>query len=95
MLLGVSRSFEGIDPPLERARGECDDYPWLFTLNYAEILTFKPAHDPDHGYKWDTGARGADSLKHLGRPEVVSEFNRLDLAEQGFWGWPKCGQLLP
>jgi hypothetical protein len=90
----VSGSIEGIDPALEWARGKVDDYPWFFTLNYAEILGFEPAHDPDHHHKGDAGAWGSDPLKHLGSPEIIGKFNGLHLAEQGFRGWPEGGYLL-
>ena len=90
----MSRSIQCVDPALERARGKVDDYTWFFTLNYAEILGFEPAHDPDHHHKGDAGAWGSNPLQDLGGPEIISKFDGFDLAEQGFWGWPEGGRLL-
>lgn len=64
----MSGSFEGIDPPLEGSGGKSDDYPRLFTLNYAEILGFEPAHDPDHDHIGETRPRSSDPLEALGAP---------------------------
>ena len=78
----MSGSFKGIDPSLEGSGGKGDDDPRFFTLNYAEILGFEPAHDPDHHHKGNAGAWGSDPLKYLGGPKVVSEFDGFDLAER-------------
>ena len=59
-LFGVSGSFKGIDPSLEGSGGKGDDDPWFFTLNYAEILGFGPAHDPDHGHIGNPSAGSPD-----------------------------------
>ena len=75
----MSKSLEGIDPPLKGTGGESDDYPRLFTLNYAEILGFEPAHDPNHDHIRKAGAWSSDPLHALGTPEVVAELDRLDL----------------
>ena len=75
----MSGSFKGIDPPLEWSGGKSDDYPWLFTLNYAEILGFAPAHDPNHDHIRKAGARGTDSLHGFGGPKALLEFEGLDL----------------
>ena len=75
----MSGSLEGINPPLEGPRGESDDYPRLFTLNYAEILGFEPAHDPNHDHVGKAGAWSPDPLHALAAPEVVSKLDRLDL----------------
>ena len=83
----------GINPPLKGPLRKGDDYPRLFTLNYAEILKFEPAHDPNHHHKGDAGAWGSDPLEHGGSPEIVGKFNGLHLANQGFWGWPEGGHL--
>lgn len=90
----MSGSFEGVDPSLEGSRGKGDDYPWLFTLNYAEILGFEPAHDANHGHIGETRPRGSQALQALGAPKVVPELDRLDLVEAGCWGWPKGSQPL-
>jgi len=90
----VSGSFKGIDPPLEGAGGKGDDYPRLFTLNYAEILGFEPAHDPNHDHIGKAGPWGPDPLHAFGGPEVLPELDRLDLVQAGGWGGPKGAQLL-
>jgi len=90
----VSPRFQGVDPPLEGPGGKGDDYPRLFTLNYAEILGFEPAHDPNHDHKGKAGAWGPDPLHALGGPQVLSELDRLDLVQAGGWGGPKGAQLL-
>jgi len=83
----------GIDPSLKWALGKSDDYTWFFTLNYTEILEFEPAHDPNHHHKGDPGAWSAHALEHVWRPKAVGKFDGLDLANQGFWGWPEGGHL--
>lgn len=90
----MSGSLERVDPPLEGSRGKGDNYPRLFTLNYAEILGFEPAHDPNHDHIGETRPRGSQALQALSAPEVVSELNRLDLVEAGCRGWPKGPQPL-
>lgn len=90
----MSGSFKGIDPPLEGAGGKGDDNPRFFTLNYAEILGFEPAHDPDHDHVGEAGTWGSDPLHAFGGPEVLPELDRLNLVEAGPWGWPKGSQLL-
>ena len=75
----MSGSFKGIDPPLEGSGGKGDDYPRLFALNYAEILGFEPAHDPDHDHIGKTSAWGTDSLHRFGGPKALLEFEGLDL----------------
>ena len=90
----MSRSLEGVNPSLEGSGGESDDYPRFFTLNYAEILGFEPAHDPNHDHIGEAGARGSDPLHAFGGPEVVPELDRLDLVEAGPRGRPKGPQLL-
>jgi hypothetical protein len=82
----VSRSLKGVDPSLVGPRGEGDDHPRLFTLNYAEILGFEPAHDPDHDHVGETRPRGSDPLEAFGGPKVVPELDRLDLVQTGSWG---------
>lgn len=90
----MSRSFKGVDPPLERTGREGKYYPRFFTLDDAKILGFEPAHDPDHRHKGDSSAWSSDPLEYLGCPEVIDELDGLDLAEQGFWGGPQGGYLL-
>ena len=90
----MSGSLKGIDPALEWTGGEGDDYPRLFTLNYAKILGFEPTHDPDHDHEGETGAWGTNSLHAFGGPEVLPELDRLDLVQAGGWGGPKGAQLL-
>ena len=90
----MSPSFQGVDPPLVGPGGKGDDYPRLFTLNYAEILGFEPAHDPNHDHIGKAGAWGPDPLHALGGPQVLSELDRLDLVQAGGWGGPKGAQLL-
>ena len=90
----MSGSFEGINPPLVGSGGKSDDYPRFFTLNYAEILGFEPAHDPNHDHVGEAGAWGSDPLHALGAPEVVPELDRLDLVQTGPRGRPKGPQLL-
>jgi len=89
----VSGSFKGIDPPLEGSGGKGDDYPRLFTLNYAKILGFQPAHDPDHDHKGETRAWSAKPLHRLSAPHVFPEFEGLDLVDCGHRGGPKGTQL--
>lgn len=79
----MSPCFEGVDPPLEWPGGKGDDYPRLFTLNYAEILGFKPAHDPNHDYIRKTGARSPDPLHAFSGPKVLPKFEGLDLIQAG------------
>ncbi len=64
----MSRSLKGVDPSLVGPGGEGDDYPRFFTLNYAEILGFEPAHDPDHDHIGETRPRSSDPLEALGAP---------------------------
>ena len=90
----MSGSLEGVNPPLEGTRGKGDDYPRLFTLNDAEILGFEPAHDPNHDHIRETRPWGPDPLHALGRPEVISELDRLDLVQAGGWGGPKGTEQL-
>jgi hypothetical protein len=90
----VSGSFKGVDPPLEGSGGKGDDYPGLFTLNYAKILGFEPAHDTDHEYEGEAGAWGTNPLHRLSGPHAVLEFQGSDLADCGRWGGPKSTQLL-
>lgn len=90
----MSRSLEGVNPSLEGSGGEGDDYPRFFTLNYAEILGFEPAHDPDHDHVGEAGSWGSDPLHAFGGPEVLPELDRLNLVEAGPRGWPKGSQLL-
>ena len=90
----MSRSLKGVNPPSEGSGGESDDYPRFFTLNYAEILGFEPAHDPDHDHVGEAGTWGSDPLHAFGGPEVLPELDRLNLVEAGPRGWPKGSQLL-
>lgn len=75
----MSRSLEGVDPALIGPGGKGDDHPRFSTLNYAEILGFEPAHDPNHDYQGDAGAWGSDPLQGFGAPKVLPELDRLDL----------------
>ncbi len=72
-------SLEGLDPPLKGPGGEGDDYPRFFTLDYAKILGFEPAHDPNHDHIGKASAWSPDPLQAFGAPEVIPELDRLDL----------------
>jgi len=89
----VSGSLEGVNPALEGSGGKGDDYPRLFTLNYAKILGFEPTHDPDHDHIRETGARSPDPLHAFSGPKVLPEFEGLDLVDCGRRGGPKGTQL--
>lgn len=71
----MSRSLKGVDPSLVGPGGEGDHYPRLFTLNYAEILGFEPAHDPDHDHVGETRPRSSKALQAFGAPKVVFELD--------------------
>ena len=75
----MSGSLEGVNPPLEGTRGKGDDYTRFFTLNYAKILGFEPAHDPNHDHIGKASAWSPDPLQAFGAPEVIPELDRLDL----------------
>ena len=74
----MSGSFEGVDPPLVLPGGKSDDYPGLFTLNYAEILKSLSSHDPNQDHIGHGGAWGSDSPQNLFTPEGVNKLNGLD-----------------
>jgi len=91
----VSGSLEGINPSLEGSGRKGDDYPRLFTLNYAEIPESRASHDPNQDHIGNGGPRSPDPTQDILAPKGVNKLDGLNLVNSGHGRGHQSSQPFP